>query len=255
MSLPESGTIKLSEIKTEFEKSNNLLDYLGEGGVTGSAPLKLTDFYGTSAEVDPIFGDTSLVGSGAGRHNTFVGIGYGSSFARDMNSNWLFGSEYSYGYRSIVRQFMPTMIDCRPGSPYSGERYKLIINYDMNDQSILQSRGTPNGSYKYGYHKSATNSPLTGFNTADDQDVKDEGVIRSYGGSLYGNVTDIKYGTLPDDGFVQMYIEVTAGYEPVDNGLRGLSMSIRTATWELRDPARALERVKKFLKTKKEERS
>lgn len=47
--LPGSGTIKLSEVKTEFEKGNNLLDYLGEGGVTSSAPLKLTDFYGTSA--------------------------------------------------------------------------------------------------------------------------------------------------------------------------------------------------------------
>lgn len=50
MSLPDSGTIKLSEIKAEFGKGNNLLDYLGEGGVTGSAPLKLTDFYGASAK-------------------------------------------------------------------------------------------------------------------------------------------------------------------------------------------------------------
>jgi hypothetical protein len=47
--LPGSGTIKLSEIKTEFGKGNNLLSYLGEGGVTSSAPLKLTDFYGTGA--------------------------------------------------------------------------------------------------------------------------------------------------------------------------------------------------------------
>ena len=50
MSLPASGTIRLSEIKTEFGKGNNLLDYLGEGGVTGSAPLSLRDFYGTSAK-------------------------------------------------------------------------------------------------------------------------------------------------------------------------------------------------------------
>ena len=54
MSLPGSGTIRLSEIKTEFGKGNNLLDYLGEGGVTGSAPLKLTDFYGTSASTPPV---------------------------------------------------------------------------------------------------------------------------------------------------------------------------------------------------------
>ena len=53
--LPGSGTIKLSEVKAEFGKGNNLLDYLGEGGVTSSAPLKLTDFYGTSS-VPPLSG-------------------------------------------------------------------------------------------------------------------------------------------------------------------------------------------------------
>jgi len=47
--LPSSGTIKLSEVKDEFGKGNSLLGYLGEGGVTSSAPLKLTDFYGTAA--------------------------------------------------------------------------------------------------------------------------------------------------------------------------------------------------------------
>ena len=51
-SLPGSGTIKLSEIKAEFGKGNNLLDYLGEGGVTSSAPLKMTDFYGASSSID-----------------------------------------------------------------------------------------------------------------------------------------------------------------------------------------------------------
>ena len=45
--LPGSGTIKLSEIKSEFKKGNNLLAYLGAAsGVPSSAPLKLTDFYG-----------------------------------------------------------------------------------------------------------------------------------------------------------------------------------------------------------------
>ena len=49
MALPPSGTIKQSEVKAEFGKGNNLLDYLGEGGVTATAPLKLTDFYGKSS--------------------------------------------------------------------------------------------------------------------------------------------------------------------------------------------------------------
>lgn len=61
--LPASGTIKLSEVKAEFGKGNNLLDYLGEGGVTSSAPLKLTDFYGTSAVPPPLFdGATEMPG-------------------------------------------------------------------------------------------------------------------------------------------------------------------------------------------------
>jgi hypothetical protein len=58
-SLPGSGTIKLSQIKTEFGKGNNLLSYLGAGGVTSSAPIKLTDFYGKS-DTPP------LPGAGAG---------------------------------------------------------------------------------------------------------------------------------------------------------------------------------------------
>ena len=155
----------------------------------------------------------------------------------------------------MVRQFLPTMVDCRPGSPFSGEVYKLVINYDMNNTSILQGSGLPSGSYRYGFHKSATNSPLTGFNTADDVSLKDGGAIRAYDGNLWQNLTEIKYGTLPADGFVQMYIEVRAGYENKDQGVRGLSIDIHSATWELRDPVRALERVKNFLKTKKEGQS
>lgn len=53
--LPPSGTITLNQVKGEFGKGNNLLDYLGEGGVTGSPPLKLTDFYGKAAGPTPIF--------------------------------------------------------------------------------------------------------------------------------------------------------------------------------------------------------
>lgn len=51
MALQSSGTIKLSEIQTEFGGSNpiSLSEYYGSGGVPSSGVLSLSDFYGTSA--------------------------------------------------------------------------------------------------------------------------------------------------------------------------------------------------------------
>lgn len=47
--LPSSGTIKLSQIKTEFNKGNNLKAYYGAAsGVPSSGTIKVTDFYGKS---------------------------------------------------------------------------------------------------------------------------------------------------------------------------------------------------------------
>lgn len=53
--LPPSGEISQSQVIAEFGKGNNLLSYLGEGGVNGAPPLKLTDFYGKSAAVPTQF--------------------------------------------------------------------------------------------------------------------------------------------------------------------------------------------------------
>jgi hypothetical protein len=48
--LPDSGEIRLSQVKSEFSKGDNMLDYLGAAsGVPSSPPLKLTDFYGKSS--------------------------------------------------------------------------------------------------------------------------------------------------------------------------------------------------------------
>ena len=45
--LPGSGTIKLSQIKSEFGGADNLKDYYGAvSGVPNSGTIKLTDFYG-----------------------------------------------------------------------------------------------------------------------------------------------------------------------------------------------------------------
>lgn len=83
--LPSSGTIKLSEVKDEFGKGNSLLGYLGEGGVTSSAPLKLTDFYGTAAS-DAVpsenFGDGYLIGL-----HGYVNQGTSGSLDQDIIDN------------------------------------------------------------------------------------------------------------------------------------------------------------------------
>ena len=48
--LPSSGTIKLSQIKSEFNKGNNLKAYYGvASGIPSSGTIKVTDFYGKSA--------------------------------------------------------------------------------------------------------------------------------------------------------------------------------------------------------------
>jgi hypothetical protein len=100
--LPTAGTdvIKLSQVKAEFGKGDNLLDYLGEGGVTSSAPLKLTDFYGTSAAPTPIhsWADRIHDESNAFSHwayattRKFINLGEGDLV--------LEAGHYSYGLRS-----------------------------------------------------------------------------------------------------------------------------------------------------------
>ena len=48
--LPPSGTIKLSEIKTEFNNGNNLTGYYGVAtGIPSNGTIKVTDFYGKEA--------------------------------------------------------------------------------------------------------------------------------------------------------------------------------------------------------------
>ena len=52
--LPDSGEIRLSQIKAEFNKGNNLTAYCGSvAGVPNAPPIKVTDFYGKSAELPP----------------------------------------------------------------------------------------------------------------------------------------------------------------------------------------------------------
>lgn len=100
--LPGSGTIKQSQVISEFNKGNNLLDYLGEGGVTGSAPLKLTDFYGTASGPElpsgPIHHWAERVhyhaNNNQGRHVQVVSTQYNSG---DVV---LEGGHYTYGPNS-----------------------------------------------------------------------------------------------------------------------------------------------------------
>jgi len=87
--LPGSGTIKLSEIKTEFSKGSNLLDYLGEGGVTSSAPLKLSDFYGASSGISITFPDTAATYSEWFNTGNVPSV---SGSADNLDSNWSWSS-------------------------------------------------------------------------------------------------------------------------------------------------------------------
>ena len=49
LALPNTGTIKLSQIKSEFGKGDNLSDYYGVvSGIPSSGTIKVTDFYGKS---------------------------------------------------------------------------------------------------------------------------------------------------------------------------------------------------------------
>ena len=61
--LPDAGEIRLSQVIAEFGKGNNLLDYLGEGGVTATPPLALTDFYGKKAGINIYPIDSSMIES------------------------------------------------------------------------------------------------------------------------------------------------------------------------------------------------
>lgn len=61
--LPDNGEIRLSQVIAEFSKGNNLLDYLGEGGVTATPPLALTDFYGTQAGINIFPIDPTMITS------------------------------------------------------------------------------------------------------------------------------------------------------------------------------------------------
>jgi len=50
MALPDRVPIKQSQVKAEFKKGNNLLDYLGvASGIPSRPPLKLTDFLGKAS--------------------------------------------------------------------------------------------------------------------------------------------------------------------------------------------------------------
>ena len=62
--LPDSGTIKLSQIKTEFKKGNNLTSYYGVvSGIPSSGIIKVTDFYGKQVDTTPVAPSGSYSGA------------------------------------------------------------------------------------------------------------------------------------------------------------------------------------------------
>ena len=255
MSLPESGTIRLSEIKTEFGKGNNLLDYLGEGGVTGSAPLKLTDFYGLSAG-PPILGDLTTTGSGAGRGKSAHSFGGTlESEYLDMNSNWVFGVKRKAGTSAYVYQFLPTMLDCNPGSIFSGEEYTVFARWN-EPTNIGIGRTEFFGRMGCCLYHSATNTPLTGFEEDNRFSTFSGGGREMYkfpGGSGGTNRSAYGSGTLPTSGYAQLGLYVFSQYQNSDQGYLGYAADFNTGLWEFKDPTRAIERLKKLAQMKMED--
>lgn len=150
MSLPSSGTIKLSEIKAEFGKGNNLLDYLGEGGVTGSAPLKLTDFYGTQSGPTVIIDQNSGMICSIGCNNSGRPAEMSLS---NRDSSWyvsLQNCEYQgTGYH-------------RKGS---SARIEVGKTYICRYKGEITVRGTYGGGISINFFSSPDEANVTGFGT------------------------------------------------------------------------------------------
>jgi hypothetical protein len=123
--LPSSGTIKLSEVKAEFGKGNNLLGYLGEGGVTSSAPLKLTDFYGTAAS-DAVSSENFGNGYLIGLHG-YVNQGTSGSLDQDIIDE---GPNLRTGADTYAHRW-PLSFDGQPHA-FTAEYPSIAKNWDGN---------------------------------------------------------------------------------------------------------------------------
>jgi hypothetical protein len=121
--LPTAGTIKLSQIKAEFGKGNNLLNYLGEGGVTSSAPLKLTDFYGKSSAPNLI--DINI--GGYPEVSRQFGTDYGAWYSGSRYEVALGTQYYTNGY----------VFSTSGHKLKSGNRYRVDFEWKI-DQSRYQ---------------------------------------------------------------------------------------------------------------------
>ena len=156
--LPASGTIKLSQIKTEFGKGNNLLSYLGEGGVTSSAPLKLTDFYGTAAS-DAVatenFGNSYDIG-------LFGYVGQGSSGTLENILSAL-GREGSNTSKKDLLKWphkWPVSLDGQPHA-FTAEYPSAVKNSEYGKQIPRFNELSGNNSYQWDRYPSTGRCDIT----------------------------------------------------------------------------------------------
>lgn len=90
--LPGSGTIKLSEIKGEFNKGNNLTAYYGAAsGIPSSGTIKVTDFYGKSAGGGTV-GPSGSYGTGVKHYQTTDPDNIGAPQFTYFNHYWCSGT-------------------------------------------------------------------------------------------------------------------------------------------------------------------
>ncbi len=238
MGLQTSGPISINDLHLEAGGSSGTMAGMNDSDIrdmidkASGATASLSEYYGASSEVNPVFGVWSYFGAGRHIETRQLG-GSGGTRAMDMNSNSKFGSEFSGPFTSSVRLYMPTMIDCRPGSGYSGQEYKLTITFNYNPSGVLTSGTANSGKFRYGYTTSTDGTPLTGFWKAGDNGGPNPGIIDTYAGSNYANVTKLRFGTLPSDGYAQMYISADCGYDNSYQGWKGIAMELQAAQWEL----------------------
>jgi hypothetical protein len=151
--LPASGTIRLSQVKTEFDKGNNLLDYLGEGGVTSSAPLKLTDFYGTVASdavVTENFGD----GYNIGLHG-YTGQGSSGTLESTLSSDGREGNNFSKVDLLTWPHKWPVSLDGQPHA-FIADYPSAVQNREYGKEIPKFNEFTGNNTFKWFRYSSSS---------------------------------------------------------------------------------------------------
>lgn len=198
--LPASGTIRLSQVKTEFDKGNNLLDYLGEGGVTSSAPLKLTDFYGTVAS-DAVVTENFGNGYNIGLHG-YIGQGSSGSLEGVLSAYGREGNNFSKVDLLKWPHKWPVSLDGQPHA-FVAEFPSAVRNSEYGKEIPRFNELTGNNTFQWDRYSGQNfcNISVDPYNR--------------YQGAHATAMQRVKPGARTFNGFAQMY--KSAGSNPPDS--------------------------------------